>query len=107
MKTLWTIIFVLALAVSVSAAPTLICSPQAGVTSYRLTGPSWVPTSVPAQSNGSINMDVSSAAVGTTSLTVRACKTDAVWGEQCSVPVPFDFNRPAPPAAASGITLAQ
>jgi len=47
-----------------------------------------------------LHMDVASAVVGTTNLTVAACRTD-VWGEQCSVAVPFALTRPANPSAVS------
>lgn len=61
-------------------APYLVCDPQAGVTSYHLTGPAWVPTTVAAQPDGSLKMDVSTAFVGTNALTVAACWTIAPWG---------------------------
>lgn len=83
------------------ANPFLVCDPQAGVTHYKLTGPSWVPLTVPAQPDGSIRMDVSSASVGQNSLTLAACKNDEIWGELCSASIPFVFTRPsgaAPPA---------
>jgi hypothetical protein len=81
------------------ASPSLICDPQTGVDHYKLTGPAWVPTSVIAQADGSIKMDCSSAMVGTTNLTVAACKNDPIWGEQCSVFVPFSFTRPGSPVS--------
>lgn len=87
------------------ASPFLICDPQIGVTNYKLTGPAWVPATVTAQSDGSIKMDVSGSTVGNNSLTVAACKTDVVWGEQCSVFVPFTFTRPSGAVVPSGIKL--
>ena len=47
-----------------------VCDPNAGVTRYTLTGPSWLPTTVAAQSEGSLKVDVSAAAVGTNSVTL-------------------------------------
>lgn len=89
------------------AGPFLVCDPQAGITSYILTGPAWVPTNVTAQADGSIRMDVAAALVGSNAITVKACKTDATWGEQCSASVPFVFTRPAAPVITSNIRLTQ
>jgi len=97
--------FFMALVTAAYSAPNLVCDPQAGVQHYVLTGPGWVPAQVPAQADGSIRMDVSPATVGVNSLTVKACRQDAVWGEQCSSAVPFSFTRPAPPAAVTGAGL--
>jgi hypothetical protein len=86
------------------AAPFLICDPQAGVTSYQLTG--WTPTTVTAETNGSIRLDVATAVVGNNSLGIRACKSDPVWGQQCSSSTPFTFLRPSAPSVPSGAALA-
>ena len=102
------LIFVLIgmLVASVSyAAPFLVCDPQSGVTHYKLTGPAWVPASTPAQTDGSIKLDVAESNVGVNSLTAAACINSNVWGEQCSVSVPFDFTRPTAPTSPSGIGL--
>jgi hypothetical protein len=77
------------------ANPFLICDAQTGVTYYKLTGPDWVPVTSTAIADGSLKLDVATATVGTSSLTVAACKTDATWGELCSVFVPFALVRPA------------
>lgn len=92
------------------AAPNLICDPQAGVTHYRVTGPAWVPATVPAQADGSLKMDVAAAADGVNALTVAACiaagpQPDGWPVERCSVPVPFSFTRPPLPASTKGIKL--
>ena len=79
------------------AGPFLVCDSQTGVDHYKLTGPAWVPVTVMAQADGSIKMDVSAATVGSNSLTVAACRTDAIWGELCSSTIPFSFTRPSPP----------
>jgi uncharacterized membrane protein len=81
------------------ASPWLICDPQTGVTSYQLTG--WTPTTVTAQTDGSLRMDVASAVVGTTTLTIRACSVP--WG--CSTPVTYPLVRPAVLNAPSSIVL--
>jgi len=88
------------------AAPFLVCDPQTGVTSYQLTGPVWVPTAlVPAQADGSIKLDVATANVGANSLTVKACKTDPIWGVMCSDAVPFQFVRPSSPSLPTSLSL--
>jgi hypothetical protein len=89
------------------AAPFLVCDPQAGVTDYKLTGPAWVPISVTAQPDGSIKMDVASSTVGNNSLTVAACKNDAIWGELCSEYVPFDYTRPSGAALPGNLRLSK
>jgi hypothetical protein len=108
MKIIVILIGLMLIAVAVSASPFLVCDPQAGVSSYQLTGPAWVPVTVPAQPDGSIKMDVSAAIVGSNAITVKACASaGSVWGEQCSASVPFVFTRPAPPATTSNIRLSQ
>lgn len=80
------------LAVTVYASPFLACDPQEGVTYYQLTG--WPETTVTAQADGSLRMDVGSAVQGTTyNLTIAACN---VW--RCSTTVPFAFGKHLPSA---------
>ncbi len=98
------ILFCLAYGLGI-CSPFLVCDPQAGVTSYKLTGPSWVPVTVAAQPDGSIKMDVATATVGSNVLTVAACKTDPIWGELCSSAVNFTFTRPASPSGSVNIGL--
>ena len=100
MKTFLTIIFCL-IATTVFGSPFLVCdAPPAaeGITHYKLTG--WSVTQTPAP----LHMDVASAVSGTTNITIAACRTD-VWGEQCSVYVPFALTRPANPSVPSGTAL--
>jgi len=87
------------------ASPFLVCDPQAGVTTYKLTGPAWVPTTVPAQTDGSIKMDVAASAIGANSLTVAACIADPLWGESCSAYVPFAYTRPLVPGIPADTRL--
>ena len=87
------------------ASPYLVCDPQTGVTHYKLTGPAWVTSPVTAQVDGSLRTDVATSTVGLNSLTVAACKNDAVWGEQCSTFVPFVFTRPSAPTIPANIKL--
>lgn len=100
---LFLIIAILAMAVSVQAAPFLVCDPQAGVTSYKLTGLPFVTALVPAQPDGSIKLDVAPVATGTNNITVAACIVDPVWGEACSAAAPFSFTRPS--AAESPLNI--
>jgi len=91
MKTLLSIIFIL-FAVTAFASPFLISDPNPGATSYQLTG--WTPSTIAAQSDGSLRMDVASAVQGTTyNLTIAACN---VWG--CSDTVPFELQKKLPSA---------
>jgi len=107
---LWLSVVLIAVLVGVSisyASPFLVCDPQTDVTLYKLTGPAWVPASVPAQPDGSIRMDVSAALTGSNSLTVAACNNDPIWGELCSPFVPFSFTRPSVAAPPANIRLSQ
>ena len=91
MKTLLSIFFVLIATVAL-ASPFLVSDPQTGVTRYQLTG--WGVTSVDAQADGSLRMDVAEAVQGTTyNLTIAACN---VWG--CSTTVPFVLQKQLPSA---------
>ena len=106
MRLIGLVIGIILFASIASAAPFLVCDPQAGVTSYHLTGPPWVPTIVSAQADGSLKMDVSAALVGNNALTVAACCTVAPWGELCSPFVAFSFTRPAAATSPVNIKLA-
>jgi hypothetical protein len=107
MKTLLLTVFLCLVATAAYPSPFLVCDSQAGVTTYTLTGPSWVPTTpISAQADGSIRFDVASAVVGNNSLTIKACKSDPVWGSQCSSATPFTFLRPSAPSVPSGAVLA-
>lgn len=105
MKSLLIILLICLFPMVVSAGPFLICDPQTGVTSYKITGPSWIVSPVTAQANGSLKMDVATSTVGLNSLTVSACIADPIWGEACSAAVPFAFTRPASPNVPAGIGL--
>jgi len=88
-------VFMALMANSVLAAPFLVCDSQTGVIVYKLTGPGWTPTSIPAETDGSLKLDLATSTIGLNSLTVAACIKDPIWGEACSAPVPFGFTRPA------------
>ena len=93
------------LCTSNAMAVSLVSDPATGVTSYKITGPGWVPPTCGIEPDGSLKADVSGAPVGTTQLTVVACNEDPVWGEVCSDPTPFTFTRPAQPAITKAIRL--
>jgi hypothetical protein len=91
MKTLLSIALIF-IATTVFATPFLVSDPQSGVTRYELTG--WTSSTVTAQADGSLRMDVADAVQGTTyNLTIAACN---VWG--CSSTVPFAFGKQLPVA---------
>ncbi len=93
------------IASGVCASPFIVCDPQATVTFYKVTGPAWVPTNVPAQPDGSIKMDIATMTVGTSAMTFVACN---MWGtiENCSTPTPFTLDRPSTPVVPSGLKVA-
>jgi len=97
-KTLISLLCMIFFSVTAHASPFLVSDPQTGVERYELTG--WTPTTIVAQADGSLRMDVASAVVGTTALTVKACN---MWG--CSTATPFSLVRPPSPNAPSGIVL--
>ncbi len=92
MKKLLMVIAVLLFATSASAAPFLVCDPQAGVVGYEITGLA-TPVNFVAQPDGSLKYDLSGIASGTYNLTVAACN---VWG--CSSTAPFVFTKVLPTA---------
>jgi hypothetical protein len=98
-----TALLIACLAVTVYASPFIVCDPQAGVTSYQMTG--WTAPTQPAEVNGSVKLDIATATVGAHSMTFKACKNDAVWGVLCSEAVPFTFTRPPAPVIPAGIGL--
>ena len=105
MKKLLIVLAMVLMATQAWANPFIVCDPQATVTHYKVTGAAWVPATVPAQTDGSIKMDISTAPVGTSNLNFSACRDDAIWGEQCSVTAPFSFTRPGTPVAPTGAKL--
>jgi hypothetical protein len=92
MKTLLSIALIL-IATTVFATPFLESNPPPTGetrTHYVITG--WSETTVTAQADGSLRMNVGSAVQGTTyNLTIAACN---VWG--CSSTVPFAFGKQLP-----------
>ena len=105
MKTLLTCLIVLLITTSAMAAPCIRNAAQPGVTTYLVTNviPSSfiLPASVPAQSDGSVCIDVATAPTGFVSMKLSACSVDPIWGTQCNAAVPFSFTRPASPGPSS------
>lgn len=86
------------------AAPFLVCDPQAGVTSYKVTGLPFVTAT--AQADGSIHADVAMISSGNYNVTIQACLTDPPWEPACSDPSPaFVFTRPSAPAVPRNVKL--
>ena len=93
------------------AAPFLVCDPplvgEPIPTSYKLTGGTWVPASVPAQADGTIKLDLVNAPTGTNQMTVSACgEPSDVW-EVCSDAVPFTFTKPLVPLLPKTLKLSR
>lgn len=116
MRKLFIVFALLVIPVMATAAPFLVCDPQAGITTYKLTVTNggvqlaWaLPGTVAAQSDGSLRLDIANAPVGTNSLTVAACSIDETWGEVCSAAIPFSFTRPqlTAPSIPVGLRLAK
>ena len=106
MKALVIILSILIPSISL-AAPFLVSDPNpSAVGGYsEITGAVWAPSPVNTQANGSIRVDMTAAPVGASNIQVRVCKTDSVWGVQCSSFVPFTWTRPGAPSAAGNIGL--
>lgn len=99
MKKLLIVIAVLLFATSASAAPFLVCDPQAGVVGYEITGLG-EPVSFVAQADGSLKYDLASIQSGTYNLTVAACN---MWG--CSAATAADPFTKAVPSAPAGLRI--
>ena len=99
------LLMVLLAGVAFAAGPFQTCAPQAGVQYYEMTGPVWVPSSVTAQTDGSLKLDVSPSAVGPNSDTLKACVDNILWGKLCSGTVPFSFTRPSNPNLPTDVKL--
>jgi hypothetical protein len=99
-KLLLAVMVVLAMAGTVSAAH-LVCDPPPAPLpdSYVFTGMpaplTNTATGASVKADGSLYLDVSTMPTGSYSITVKACKTDPVWGQACSATVPFTLVRPA------------
>ena len=94
-KYVFMILSILIVTTNSYAAPYAISDAQTDITSYVLSGPVWVPTTLKAETNGSLKLDVANAIVNvSTSITVSPCISDPIWGEACGAPVPFSFTRP-------------
>ena len=81
------------------ASPYLVSNAQEGVAYYQVVEGA-VTAEVPAQTDGSLRMEMAGTSVGLHNITVQAC---SMW--ECSETVPFTFTRPASPAKPAGITL--
>ena len=100
----------LAMAGTVSAAH-LQNNPDSGTDTYVFTGmPAPLNNTVTGsdvKADGSIYLDISTMPTGSYILTIKACKTDPIWGQACSATVPFTLVRPVlvAPAVPAGINI--
>jgi hypothetical protein len=99
MKKITLLIAFLLLASVPAYATHLVCDPNPGLPdSYVFTGlpaPLTSPaTGTSIKADGSLFLDISNMPVGSYPLTVKACKTDPIWGQACSAAVPFTLVRP-------------
>lgn len=104
MKYLVALILII-LAVSVQAAPFLQSNVQSTATQYTISGgPSWMPTSV-STTTGQMRVDLANYQQGTWPLVVRACKTDPLYGQQCSPATNYQLTCPSPTGGLTSPTL--
>jgi hypothetical protein len=95
----------------VSAAPFLAATRDATTnppTVYVLTsGQTWLPASVPALTTGlyGFKIDMVAAPTGASTIKIKPCTTDDIWGQLCGVETSFPLVRPVPPAAITGALL--
>jgi hypothetical protein len=107
MKKILLVAVLLLMATSAYATPYLMCDPQAGITSYKVTGLPFVTADVPAQADGSLKVDVAPSSVGVNAITISACKEDALWGKSCSASSPFSYTRPSLPVGLKNLRIGQ
>ena len=89
-------------------AESLVCDAQQGIDRYRVLGLDPARTIVPAQSDGSVNYDVSTLIPGPYNATIEAGKPWLLDGQEqpavrYSDPVPFVLTAPAKPVNTSGL----
>jgi hypothetical protein len=97
------------------AAPFLVCDRDTSAnppTEYQITLPSgqtWMVANAPAITTGlyGFKADIANAPVGTTSISVKACKVDPIWGTLCSVASTYPLARTAPPLSPALLIVAQ
>jgi len=94
MKRIILAIAILLIAVTASASPYLVSDNQSAATSYRITGgPAWLP----ATFNGSaLRVDLANYQQGAWPIKVRACRTDPLYGVQCSAETEYTLTCPSP-----------
>lgn len=112
MKSLLVLCLVLIASIA-SAQPFLVCDREiTGTipTSYQITlptGQTWLPATTPALTSGSygIKLDMANAPTGSYPVKVKACITDPLWGQNCSVDSTYPLVRPSSPSPPTGATL--
>lgn len=112
MKTIIALLFMSSIA---QAAPLLVCDRDTTTnppTEYQIilpAGQTWMVATSPAITTGlyGFKADIANAPVGTTSISVKACKVDPIWGTQCSVASTYPLVRPSAPLAPAVLIVAQ
>jgi hypothetical protein len=93
MKYLIAIVIILT-ALSVQGAPFLTSDNQPTATYYTISGgPSFIPATVQGTA---IHVDLVNYQIGSWPIKVKACKTDPLWGVQCSEEASFTLTCPSP-----------
>lgn len=111
--------FILTLAILVAMVTTAVAAPFIECdrdlttnppTVYVVTSPvgaTWIPATVPALTAGTygFKIDMVNAPVGTTTIKIKPCVTDSIWGQLCGPETTFPLVRPSAPAAMTGTGL--
>ena len=104
MKTLFSV-FLILIATTLFASPFLQSNTQATATQYQISGaPSFIPSTVNT-TTGQMRVDLANYTQGTWPVTVRACKTDPLYGLQCSLPTSYQLTCPSPTGGLTAPTL--
>lgn len=110
-KLILTLACVLCSIATAQAAPFIAADRDATAnppTTYVITsGQTWLPASVPALTSGSLGfkIDVAGSPVGASSIKIKPCNNDAIWGQLCGPEATFPLVRPSAPAAITGTSL--
>jgi len=85
---------IILIALSVQGATLVSTNPQPTAMEYRLSGgPGWLPAQISGQT---LRIDLGSYTEGTWAIKVKACKTDPLWGLQCSPEGDYTLTCPSP-----------
>ena len=102
---------VLCSAVAAQAAPFIVCDKDATAnppSTYVVTsGQAWLPASTAALTSGTLGfkIDVAGAPVGASSIKIKPCNNDPIWGQLCGPEATYPLVRPSAPAAITNTGL--